>query len=268
MGRYRIPNRKIKTRRGQLKREQNAWCIRCRQPMERHGKSFCCRPCHWATQIVGTYSRARTFADRSLSITGKVRHFADTRQAYPWCIHCKRRMVRTSRNLKRHTLLRWLCLNCGQSCAAVSRIRRLQEEKRHEVLKLLNEGWPQEMIRERLKVGSGTVKELAQRATPRLCACGRIYRHRQRCLQRRWQDAVQNRRSAFDDLLLRVNRKLQSGLPNEMRAELVSMMLVDIMKDIDVRLNRAQDYVRKYKRMYPLTVSLDDNPRLTESLVG
>lgn len=112
------------------------------------------------------------------------------------------------------------------------------------------------------------LQEMIAVATPRLCQCGLPFYHKRRCNKRQWQSVVANGRPFFDELLININRRLQSGLPEEVKLEMAQMVLLDIMQDIDVRLSKKEDYLRRYKKMYPQQLSLDDNYVLTDRLEG
>ena len=80
---------------------------------------------------------------------------------------------------------------------------------------------------------------------------------------------VQHRRSMFDDLLVRINRRVPGALPEEMRNEICQAMLFDVVESVKRILDRSQDYIRQYKKEYPFQMlSLDADNRLAETLVG
>jgi hypothetical protein len=119
--RYSKP-RKLRTKRGQLKAEQNAWCLVHRIPMQKHGKNFVCAG-HWSTRVAITTKPVAqrpkkahkvTFAEHSAASASK-RHLY-SRADYPHCLRCHLRMVRITRDTG--CGLGYRCVNCNNTVMA------------------------------------------------------------------------------------------------------------------------------------------------------
>jgi hypothetical protein len=80
---------------------------------------------------------------------------------------------------------------------------------------------------------------------------------------------ARERRTAFDDLLVRINRRVPSTLPEEMRADICQEMLLQMMKSIEHVLANVPIFIKEYKRDYPFQYhSVDANPKLLERIAG
>lgn len=247
MGRYSKP-RKLKTKRGQLKAEQNAWCLEHQIPMEKHGKNISC-PGHWSTRIEITSRGKRTFAERSRLLTGQEKRRSFTRPENPFCLRCKIRMCRLSRSP-----LRYVCRNCNAAPVAHTERKGKLEEQKQAVIRLLRQGKSQTQIVRELHVHWSTVRAL--RPPDYLAAKSGPHK------------GHETHRTMFDELLVKVSRAIPRALFDEIRDELTSMILVDIAGDIDKRIKSVQDYIRQYKKMYPQRISLDADPTLAERIEG
>jgi hypothetical protein len=73
----------------------------------------------------------------------------------------------------------------------------------------------------------------------------------------------------FDNLLLRINRRVPSVFPEEMRADVCQEMLLEVVRSIDRVLSKAPQFISEYKKRYPFQYySLDANPKLMERIAG
>jgi len=257
--RYAQP-RKLKTKRGQKKAEQNAWCLTCHQPMARHGKNFTCSSCHVATRIqLSPGQSRRTFADTS----------HDPKVLNPFCFTCRIRMHRFSRSSigKPHS---YRCRQCkGMTASHKDASRSYQRER--EILRLLKAGYLDKQIVTKMKCHHRTVARLRlQVDDARTCECGQLFYHTTRCHRRPgWQTLARERRTPFDDLLVRINRRVPSSLPEEMRADICQEMLLQMMQFIERVLANVPVFIKEYKKDYPFQYhSYDAKPKLVERIAG
>ena len=147
---------------------------------------------------------------------------------------------------------------------------RLYQRER-EILELIGAGYLDKQIVKQLKCHHRTVARLRlQVSEPRLCDCGQLFYHTEKCQKRPgWQTLARERRTAFDDLLVRINRRVPSTLPEEMRADICQEMLLQMMKSIDNVLTKVPEFIRDYKKDYPFQYhSFDANPKLLERIAG
>ena len=262
--RYVYP-RKLKTKRGLLKATLNAWCMSCQQPMARHGKNFTCSDCHVATRI-----RIENGLGRRCGVIRQGKSRSQGQQSsYPFCLKCKIRMHRFSRasTQQEHAF------RCRQ-CRAItsSHVERGQiYEREARIIKLLEAGHLDSQIVRKMKCHHTTVRRLRKEVKDvRLCECGQLYHHVSKChLRAGWQTLVKERRTLFDDLLVRVNRRVPSAFPDEMRDEICQEMFLEVIKSIDRVLGNAPEFIRRYKKRYPFQYhSFDANPDLVERIAG
>jgi len=261
--RYAQP-RKLNTRRGQRKAEQNAWCLTCQQPMARHGKNFSCAQCHIATRIQISWAEGRNRRHPN-----NVRPIADNRLTYPFCLGCQVRMQRFSRTTsgKRHS---YRCRQC-KTITASHRDSSKAIEREGQILELLKAGYLDKQIVRKMNCHHRTVARLRKEVnSPRLCECGQLFYHVTKCHQRPgWQTVAREKRDAFDDLLVRINRRVPSMLPEEMRADICQEMLLQMMESIENVLKNVPRFIKDYKKHYPFHYqSIDSNPKLLERLAG
>jgi hypothetical protein len=253
VGRYAKP-RTLKTKRGELKALNNAWCLKCRKPMERHGKSFTCTPCRSATRV---------------QFIGPSRLRGERVKINPWCLRCRKPMAGSFGKTRR----RFACLGkvgCGAFVTAHTTRKGKIEMRKARIAALVAEGYLNKDICRRVGTFNGTVREIRATLSARLCLCGQLFHHHGKCDKRPgWQTVARERRSDFDDLLMRINRRVPRGLPEEMREEICQQMLFDIAQSINDILSRSQDFIRQYKKTYPFAIySIDADPTLAERLVG
>ena len=262
--RYAKP-RKLTTKRGTLKATLNAWCLSCHQPMAKHGKNFTCSECHLATRIHITNG----LGSRAQSIRKGRAESANSQSLYPYCRECRLRMHRVSRNATAQCHA-FRCRQC--KAIAASHIERSKNYFRdQEILQMLRAGHLDTQIIRKVKCHHTTVRKLrTQVSDARLCECGQLFFHTSKCHRRPgWQSKVSERRQGFDELLVRINRRVPSVFPEEMREEICQEMLLEISRSIDRILANAPDFIKKYKRRYPLQYhSFDANPKLMERIAG
>lgn len=144
-------------------------------------------------------------------------------------------------------------------------------EKEQEILQHIEAGHLDKQIAKKLKCHHRTVARLRQQVMePRRCDCGQLFYHAKKCLKRPgWQALARERRTAFDDLLVRINRRVPSTLPEEMRADICQEMLLQMMKSIDTVLTKVPEFIKEYKKDYPFQYhSFDANPKLVERIAG
>lgn len=70
-----------------------------------------------------------------------------------------------------------------------------------------------------------------------------------------------------EELEAKVYRAIPYGMFAEVRHEIASMMFLDIAADINRRLKEVPGYIRRYKKAYPVGLSVDDG-YLSERLEG
>ena len=144
-------------------------------------------------------------------------------------------------------------------------------EREREILRLLQAGYPDKQIVRKMKCHHRTVARLRlQVSDARKCECGQLFYHTTKCHRRPgWQTLVRERRTAFDDLLVRINRRVPSSLPEEMRADICQEMLLQMMQSIERVLENIPVFIREYKRDYPFQYySFDAKPKLVERIAG
>lgn len=262
--RYAQP-RKLTTKRGKLKAAQNAWCVSCRQPMAKHGKNFTCSDCHVATRIAITNGRGRN----AEIIRQGILNSANLKLTYPSCAACRVRMHRLSRN----SVGKPPAFRCRQ-CKSItsSHIERGPVHTREEqILELLRAGYLDSQIVRLMKCHHKTVKRLrADVNDARRCECGQLFHHSGKCrVKPGWQTRARERRDDFDNLLVRINRRLPSSFPEEMRDDICQEMLLEVMNSIDRILARTPQFISEYKKRYPFQYySLDGNPNLIDRIAG
>jgi hypothetical protein len=256
--RYAQP-RKLKTKRGALKAELNAWCLTCRQPMARHGRNFTCARCRIATRITITNG----FRQRSQLVKQGQVSCANAQSSYPFCIRCQNRMHRLSRKSsgKPHA---FRCRQC--KAVTASQTEKTRVLKREEaILELVRAGYLDSQIVKRMRCHHTTVKRLRlQVSEVKRCECGQLQHHVNKChLRPGWQTVAQELRSGFDDQLVRINRRVPGALPEEMRAEICQEMLLDVMRSIDEILGNVPSYMSAFQYY-----SFDASPDLIERIAG
>ena len=230
--------------------------------MARHGKNFACSQCHIATRIelTGSSTMRSTVAKLSLK---------DSKWQHPFCVSCRVQMHRFSRSScgRPHS---YRCRKC-KAMIASHRDSSKVFEKEQEILELIAAGYLDKHIVRKLRCHHRTVARLRLEVSdPRRCDCGQLFYHTKKCQKRPgWQTFVRERRTAFDDLLVRINRRVPSTLPEEMRADICQEMLLQMMKSIDHVLTKAPEFIREYKKDYPFQYhSFDANPKLLERIAG
>ena len=208
-------------------------------------------------------------AKRGEAISRGTKEAAGRNGEYPFCMQCKIRMHRFSRNSsgKAHA---FRCRQCRTITS--SHIERGKHQQREQqILELLRAGHLDCQIVRKAKCHHTTVRRLRQQVTDaRLCECGQLFYHTAKChLRAGWQTKVRERRDAFDELLVRINRRVPAMFPQEMRDEICQEMLLEVLKSIDRVLANSPDFIRKYKQRYPLQYhSFDADPRLVERIAG
>ena len=259
--RYAQP-RKLKTKRGQHKAEQNAWCITCHQPMARHGKNYSCSTCHVATRI-------ELIARDGRNSPPAANRSHDPKAVNPFCFTCRIRMHRFSRTAsgKPHS---YRCRQC-KAMTASHRDGSRSYQREREIVQLLKAGYLDKQIVRKMKCHHRTVARLRLQVNdPRTCECGQLFYHTTKCHRRPgWQTLARERRTAFDDLLVRINRRVPSTLPEEMRADICQEMLLQMMQYIERVLAEVPVFIREYKKHYPFQYhSFDGKPKLIERIAG
>ena len=148
-----------------------------------------------------------------------------------------------------------------------SRVHRREQE----MLELLRAGYLDKQIVKKLNCHHRTVARLRlQVSDPRRCDCGQLFYHVKKCRRRPgWQTLARDRRTAFEDLLVRINRRVPASLPEEMRADICQEMLLKMMESIEHVLANAPDFIKDYKKDYPFQyLSFDAQPKLAERIAG
>lgn len=238
--------------------------------MARHGDNFTCGEKHgsgggWSTQIVGTYTRARTFATRSLATTGQSFRRLSEREFYPYCLRCRKRMVRGHRNSRRlGKMLTYRCTNCFDAVTAHSTFKGELDDKRRQAIELLRQGYTVPHVYKTLHLSTHNVETWAKEVDRRRCECGQVFFHKRRCFKR----SIPHDQDLFNNIFARIKRRVPAELFDEIREEIAAMVLADIAMDVDKRLKSVQQYIRQYKKMYPQRISLDADPTLAERLEG
>ena len=144
-------------------------------------------------------------------------------------------------------------------------------DRENEIVALLEAGYLDKQIVRKMNCHHRTVARLRQTvSSQRRCECGQLFYHVTKCRQRPgWQTVAREKRGAFDDLLVRINRRVPSMLPEEMRADICQEMLLQMMESIEDVLKNVPRFIRDYKKHYPFQYhSLDSNPKLIERLAG
>ena len=140
-----------------------------------------------------------------------------------------------------------------------------------QILELLKAGFLDKQIVKQMHCHHRTVARLRLEVTDvRRCDCGQLFYHTSKCNKRPgWQTLARERRDAFDDLLIRINRRVPSTLPEEMRADICQEMLVQMMKSIEHVLGNVSLFIKEYKKVYPFQYhSFDAKPKLVEQIAG
>jgi hypothetical protein len=233
--------------------------------MARHGKNFTCADCHVATRIEIRNGRG----NRSETIRKGLLENADRKNSYPFCLGCRVRMHRLSRNSvgKPHA---YRCSKC-KSITSSHTIQARVHEREEEILELIQAGYHDSHIVRKKKCHSTTVKRLRAKArNVRHCECGQVFHHTGKCqLRQGWQTIARERRDDFDNLLVRISRRVPSVFPEEMRDDICQEMLLEVMKSIERVLARSPQYISDYKKRYPFQYySFDANPDLIDRIAG
>ena len=236
----------------------------CHQPMARHGKNFSCSQCHVATRI-----EINSVEGRSRRCSDRVSQIRDERLLHPFCLSCRIRMQKFSRGKigKPHS---FRCRQC-KTITASHRDSSKAVDREAVIIALLEAGYLDKQIVRKMNCHHRTVARLRQTVSnPRQCECGQLFYHVTKCRQRPgWQTVAREKRGAFDDLLVRINRRVPSMLPEEMRADICQEMLLQMMESIEDVLKSVPRFIREYKRHYPFQYqSLDSNTKLLERLAG
>ena len=262
--RYAQP-RKLQTKRGQRKAGLNAWCLSCKQPMAKHGKNFACAACHIATRL---HLEHRRNVPRQKSKGTTVE--GDNREhSHPYCFSCRIRMNWFSRSGSGR-VHGFRCRQCKTIVASRKDVSRLVDKEKR-ILLLMQQGYLDSQIVKMVGCHRLTVKRLRQFVTDaRRCECGQLFYHSSKChLRPGWQTRVRERRSDFDDLLIRINRRVPSAFPDEMRSDICQEMLLEIYRSIEKVLARTPHFISEYKKRYPRNYySLDATPLLLERIAG
>ena len=162
------------------------------------------------------------------------------------------------------------CRLCKSITASyVDRSKHYWREK--EILTLLRAGHTDKQIVKKVGCHHRTVARLRlEVGEVRRCECGQHYYHARKCRKRAgWQAVARERREAFDELLIRINRRVPTALPEEMRADICQEMLLEVLQSIEDVLGKVPIFIREYKRNYPFQYqSLDANPNLLQSITG
>jgi len=143
--------------------------------------------------------------------------------------------------------------------------------REREILELLKAGYLDKQIVRKMNCHHRTVARLRlQVKDARTCECGQLFYHITKCHRRPgWQTLVRERRTAFDDLLVRINRRVPSTLPEEMRADICQEMLLQMMQFIERVLANVPSFISAYKKDYPFHYhSFDAKPKLVERVAG
>src|ERR1041384_6381745 len=162
------------------------------------------------------------------------------------------------------------CRNC-RAMTASYRDSSKSYEKEQEILELITAGYLDKQIVRKVKCHHRTVARLRLQVNdPRRCDCGQLFYHTKKCQKRPgWQTLARERRTAFDDLLVGIHRRVPAPLPEEMRADICQEMLLQMMKSIEVVLTQVPEFIREYKKDYPFQYhSFDANPKLLERIAG
>jgi hypothetical protein len=136
---------------------------------------------------------------------------------------------------------------------------------------LIQAGYLDSHIVRKKKCHSTTVKRLrAQAGNVRRCECGQVFHHAGKCqLRPGWQTTARDRRDDFDNLLVRINRRVPSAFPEEMRDEICQEMVLEVMKSIERVLATAPQFISEYKKRYPFQYySFDASPELMDRIAG
>lgn len=257
--RYKEP-RKLETKRGRKKAEQNAWCFTCRRPMAKHGPSFHCSDCHISTRI-------ELSGENTSSVT-RIPKASRLPEYRPWCVQCRVQMARFARESTRPDSYR--CRRC-RAMAASHIDSSAAVDKQEKILEMIKAGHLDKQIVRKLHCHHRTVARLRlQVSDPRKCECGQLLHHTKKCHKRPgWQTLARDQRSVFEDLIVRINRRVPLALPEEMRADICQEMLLEVVKATDAVLARAPQFIRDYKKKYPFQYhSFDANPRLVDRIAG
>jgi hypothetical protein len=144
-------------------------------------------------------------------------------------------------------------------------------QREREILRLLKAGYLDKQIVKKMNCHHRTVARLRlEVADVRRCDCGQLFFHTSKCQRKPgWQTQARERREAFDELLVRINRRVPAALPEEMRADICQEMLLQMMRSIEEVLKNVPSFIRDYKKHYPFQYhSFDANPKLVEQIAG
>ncbi len=262
--RYAQP-RKLQTKRGQLKAALNAWCLTCKQPMARHGKNFSCAGCHVATRW--HIEHRRPSQKQSSKNTRSETNLRE--DSYPYCLSCRLRMKWFSRS-GTGRVHGFRCQQCKTIVASHLDYSKVVEKEK-QILFLMRQGYLDSQIIKKMSCHRLTVKRLRKLVTnARRCDCGQLFHHSTKCfLKPGWQATARERRSDFEDLLVRINRRVPSAFPDEMRSDICQEMLLEILRSIEKVLANTPRFISEYKKRYPVNYySIDANPVLLDRIAG
>lgn len=279
--RYSQP-RKLKTKRGQLKAERNAWCIKCHQPMAKHGCFFHCQNCRSCCKAQQGPPQWKRLA-------------APTN---PWCLRCRQPLIKHGQSYR--------CKECGTHVADNHRLRLALERRGRTNAWCLSCRWP--MLATGVwrceRCGVSTVyhsikaerRDTRPEADPRNPYCiihrrrmqsAEKGRRRFRCPECRLSVTARSRQMAhyvgvqwqlrplaapsttIDRFVRAIDHAVPRGLLPEMREEICQEMLLAILDYAEKVVLDVPGFVKAYKKRYPLPMnSLDANPLWAEKLVG
>lgn len=118
------------------------------------------------------------------------------------------------------------------------------------------------------------LQEMNAIATPRRCKCGQIYFHRTDCYRtiglKRGVN-YEEHRNDFNNLLVRINRVVGhafGGIGDEIKEEIVMMMLTDIAAAINNIIRNKSEYLQRYKKLYPRNLSIDGMEDFADRFAG
>lgn len=118
----------------------------------------------------------------------KARQIAES-AGFPWCIQCRIRMKRNG--LSRKSAIRWMCIGCGQSVLASTRLHSsrgktgiYKPDKYEQAARLFREGFSVRRVVALVGISKATASKYRQAALKGLdirCACGQTTDHRGWC---------------------------------------------------------------------------------------
>jgi len=123
------------------------------------------------------------------------------------------------------------CGKCRATTSSHIERARIHDRERH-ILELLREGYLNSQIVRKMKCHTTTVKRLrAKTQDVRRCECGDLFHHVGKChLRPGWQTRAREMRDDFDNLLVRISRRVPSVFAEEMRDEICQEMLLEVLK--------------------------------------